>query len=105
MRIYNVRILIIAQKHKFVLRLEKDLQMIQKDLCKTEFMVFFYMRHPKAENITKHIFCFFISPNSVEFCFLVCYYLRSYKIIETKLFLKGCDSNGLFPSSMTELYF
>ena len=103
MRIYNVRILIIAQKHKFVLRLEKDLQMIQKDLCKNGVYGVFYMRYLNAE---KNIFSAFLFHQIVlTFVFLVCYYLRSYKIIETKLFLKGCDSNGLFPSSMTELYF
>ena len=77
--------------------------MIQKDLCKMEFMVFFYMRYRKAE---KNIFSAFLFHQMVlTFIFLVCYYLCSYKIIETKLFLKDCDSNGLFPSSMTELYF
>ena len=33
-----LRILIIAQKHKFVLRLQKDLQMIRKDLCKNSII-------------------------------------------------------------------
>ncbi|MBS5151211.1 MAG: hypothetical protein KHY76_09535, partial [Butyricicoccus pullicaecorum] len=52
-----VRILIIAQKHKSVLRLEKDLQMIQKDLCKNGVYGVFYMRYLKAE---KNIFSAFL---------------------------------------------
>ncbi len=31
--------------------------------------------------------------------------LISIVLVLTMVFLKGCDSNGLFPSSMTELYF